>query len=356
MLFIAPDRTRLAILRSASQQFFSGKMPDGILLSADAELKYINQVPHSDHAVWLVIALKAYLDETDDRAILDEEIGWCDSDEVAPLFDHVGKAISYLASQVDERGLPFIAQGDWCDPMNMVGYKGRGVSGWLAEAMSYAMTLWADICARTGHDDMAAEMRQKAEATNAIVNAELWDGAWYGRGITDDGVIFGVSADSEGRIFLNAQSWAMLSGAADADKRAAMLAEIEAQLDTPYGTAMLAPAYTAMREDVGRVTQKWPGSAENGSVYNHAAIFYAAALFHCRETDRAFSVLDRMLTRPSADDMRVRGQLPVYIPNYYRGAYYQFPRTAGAFEQSVQHRHGRLVLPPGDRADVWRAR
>ena len=92
---------------------------------------------------------------------------------------------------------------------------------------------------------------------------------------------------------------------------------------------MLAPAYTGMREDVGRVTQKWPGSAENGSVYNHAAVFYAAALYHCREADRAYSVLERMLTKPDDDDMRTRGQIPVYIPNYYRGAWYQFPRTAG---------------------------
>ena len=329
MLYIAPERTREAILRAASQQFASGKMPDGILLSDEAELKYINQIPHSDHAVWLVIVLDAYLAETGDRAILDEKIAWCDSAELASLFDHVGKAVAYLAAQVDDRGLPYIAEGDWCDPMNMVGYKGRGVSGWLAEAMSHAMTLWAGICDGAGKADMAADMRQQAEAVNAVINAELWDGAWYGRGITDDGVIFGVGADKEGRIFLNAQSWAMLSGAADAEKRTAMLAEIEAQLDTPYGTAMLAPAYTGMREDVGRVTQKWPGSAENGSVYNHAAIFYAAALFQCRETDRAFSVLDRMLTRPNEDDMRVRGQIPIYIPNYYRGAYYQFPRTAG---------------------------
>ena len=329
MMFIAPERTREVLLRSASQQFVSGKMPDGILLREGAELKYINQIPHSDHAVWLVITLKAYLDETGDMAILDERIGWCDSDATATLFDHLGKAVDYLSAQVDERGLPFIEQGDWCDPMNMVGYKGKGVSGWLAEAMSYAMTLWADICEAAGHADTAADMRQRAGAVNEIINRLLWDGAWYARGITDDDVPFGVSADTEGRIFLNAQSWAMLSGAADADRRASLLAEIERQLDTPYGTAMLAPAFTGMREDVGRVTQKWPGSAENGSVYNHAAMFYAAALYQCRESDRAFSVLDRMLTRPTDEDVRVRGQIPVYIPNYYRGAYYQFPRTAG---------------------------
>ena len=31
-------------------------MPDGIILHEAAELKYINQVPHTDHCVWLPIA------------------------------------------------------------------------------------------------------------------------------------------------------------------------------------------------------------------------------------------------------------------------------------------------------------
>ena len=108
-----------------------------------------------------------------------------------------------------------------------------------------------------------------------------------------------------------------------------MLSAIDEQLETPYGIAMFAPAYTKMREDVGRLTQKWPGVAENGAVYNHAAAFYAAALYHIGEGDRGFHVLRAMLTDPEEGDIAVRGQLPLYLPNYYRGAYHQFPRTAG---------------------------
>lgn len=108
-----------------------------------------------------------------------------------------------------------------------------------------------------------------------------------------------------------------------------MLRAIDEHLETPYGVAMFAPAYTRMREDVGRLTQKWPGSAENGAVYNHAAAFYAAALYHVEEGDRAYRVLRAMLTQPEVDDIAVRGQLPLYIPNYYRGAWHQHPRTAG---------------------------
>src|SRR5471030_929094 len=104
-----------------------------------------------------------------------------------------------------------------------------------------------------------------------------------------------------------------------------MLAEVERQLDTPYGVAMFAPPYSAMREDVGRVTQKHPGTAENGAVYNHAAAFYIYALYSVGEKDNAFRLLRKMLPGPDPEDIIKRGQLPVFIPNYYRGAYRQFP-------------------------------
>src|SRR5690606_8444421 len=88
-----------------------------------------------------------------------------------------------------------------------------------------------------------------------------------------------------------------------------------------------------MRDDVGRVTQKFPGSAENGSVYNHAAIFYIYSLYTIQDSDRAYRLLRQMLSGPDDADYRQRGQMPVYIPNYYRGAYYQHPRTAGRSSQ-----------------------
>jgi cellobionic acid phosphorylase len=90
-----------------------------------------------------------------------------------------------------------------------------------------------------------------------------------------------------------------------------------------------------MREDIGRVTQKFPGSAENGSVYNHAAAFYIAALFHSGRGQQGYALLRKMLPGPDASDIEQRGQLPVFIPNYYRGAYRQHPRTAGRSSQLV---------------------
>ncbi|MGG6311354.1 GH36-type glycosyl hydrolase domain-containing protein [Paenibacillus macerans] len=329
MSFIKPQVAREAFLTAASQQKANGSMPDGIVLHPDAELKYINQVPHTDHCVWLPICLSTYLDETGDYAILEERVPYADGGEAEPVHAHVDRAMRWLMNDRDERGLNYINQGDWCDPMNMVGYKGKGVSGWLTIATAYAFRVWADVCEGSGRPEQAREYRAAAEETNEVVNRYLWDGEWYARGITDDNVAFGISTDKEGRIFINPQGWSLLSGAADAEKREKLMRAVREQLETPYGVEKLAPSYTAMREDVGRVTQKHPGSAENGAVYNHAAAFYIYALYAVGERDDAFRLLRKMLPGPDRDDIVQRGQLPVFIPNYYRGAYRQFPRTAG---------------------------
>ena len=332
MTYVKPQVTRAAFLLALSQQEPSGAMPDGILLVEGAELKYINQIPHTDHCVWLPVCLQAYLAETNDYGLLQEQV----TDRKGhrrTVFERITNAMRWLFKARDERGLSYIAQGDWCDPMNMVGYKGKGVSGWLSVATAYALNLWAEICAGEKASQLAAEFSAGVAEINQAVNTHLWDGQWFGRGITDNGVVFGISKDKEGRIFLNPQSWAILSGAASEAQRKLMLHAVAEQLETPYGPMILAPAFTAMRDDIGRVTQKYPGSAENGSVYNHAAVFHIYSLYSIGEGDRAFRLIRQMLPGPDIADYQQRGQLPVFIPNYYRGACRQHPRTAGRSSQ-----------------------
>jgi len=330
MAFIDTKVTRQAYLLAVSQQTINGAMPEGVLLHADAELKYINQVPHADHGVWLPICLSVYMNETADVSLFDEMIAFADSSEQQSFTKHIELALDYLINATDYRGLSFIEQGDWCDPMNMVGYQGKGVSTWLSLATAYALTAWCDLCddfdintSRQKYD----EYRFAAQAINSAVNGHLWHGQWFARGITDDGRAFGTAKDEEGKIFLNPQSWAMLSGAVNENQQTEMIKAISEQLMTPQGVMMLAPSYTRMVEDIGRITQKHPGVSENGSVYNHAAIFYVYALYQVGENNLAFDLLSKML--PSLDNAQITGQLPIYVPNYYRGAYHQFPEQAG---------------------------
>jgi cellobionic acid phosphorylase len=334
MNYIKPEVSRKAFITALSQQEANGSMPDGILLAEGAELKYINQIPHTDHCVWLPVTLDVYLAETGDYDLLKERVRTENGDNFT-VFERFSRAMDWLLKLRDERGLSYIAQGDWCDPMNMVGYKGKGVSGWLTLATAYALNIWADVCDHEGASDRAKHYRAGAEACNRAANEHLWDGDWFARGITDDNVVFGTKQDPAGRIWLNPQSFAILGGGASPQQIERILPQIDAQLTTPYGVLMFAPPFTAMREDIGRVTQKAPGSAENGAVYNHAAVFYVYSLYKLGggQADRAYAHLRQLLPGPGEDDYLQRGQLPVYIPNYYRGAWREFPRTAGRSSQ-----------------------
>ncbi|MEJ2384301.1 MAG: NdvB protein [Xanthomonadales bacterium] len=327
MCYLRPQDCRNTLLTVLEQQEPDGALPDGIRLVPDAELQYINRVPHSDHCAWLPLTLVAYLDETDDYALLEERV------DGASVLERVDRAVAFLIANLDHRDLSLIAQGDWCDPMNRVGHRGQGVSGWLSLATVHALRTWAAICAAAGRPGHAERARAAAAPIAAAVQSRLWDGDRFARGITDAGRTFGVRADAEGRLFLNPQSWSILADVATPVQVRAMIEAVEAELETPWGPQMLAPAYTQLVDDIGRLTQKFPGSAENGSIYNHAAAFWAEALFRCGEADRAFSVLRRMIPGPGDDDLRRRGQLPVFIPNYYRGAVGSHPRTAGRSSQ-----------------------
>jgi len=334
MCYIQPSVAKNAFILSLSQQHIDGSMPDGILLHKDAELKYINQVPHADHCVWLPLSLSVYLGETGDVELLNLAIAFADSKITKTFIEHIELAIDWLLNATDDRGLSYIEQGDWCDPMNMVGHKGKGVSAWLSLATAYAIKCWCQLCKEYQlkvSENKIKDYQYAALAINKAVNKHLFRGDWFARGITDNGRVFGTEKDQQGKIYLNPQSWAMLSGAANPVQQKVIVAEINKRLMTPFGVMMLSPSYTDMVEDIGRITQKHPGVSENGSVYNHAAVFYAYALYQADQNDLAFDVLKKIM--PSLNNCLQTGQLPVFVPNYYRGAYHEFPQHVGRSSQ-----------------------
>ncbi len=327
MNYVAPDHSRSAILLTLSQQKSDGALPEGVKLREMDELKYINQIPHTDHCVWLPIVLRSYLDETGDYELLNEMVG----DQ--SIYGRTNRAMQWLINNRDDRGLSLIAQGDWCDPLNMVGHKGKGISGWLTIATVHALKTWSDILQIAGYIKLSDEMKKAAEDFTEAAQKHLWDGDWFARGISDDGIPLGVSTDDEGKIWLNPQSWSLISGVATAEQKDKILEAVKNHLETPFGPMVLAPSYTSMKEHVGRVTQKHPGTAENGAIYCHAAAFYIFALYLLDENDHAFDILKKLLPGKNDEHYLNRGQLPVFLPNYYRGAVKQIPRTAGRSSQ-----------------------
>ena len=232
-----------------AQQDRNGWLPHGIPLREGAVSGGINLIPHRDMNVWAPPALYFYLAETGDMSILDEKIRFRDDRTKATVYDHVCRGLDWLLKDRTKRKLSRIGQGDWNDPLDMAGPKGRGESVWLSEALVYALEVWADVSEEIGDTKRATRYRKEAGVSRQAINRLAWDGSWYVRGSTDAGKWFGTRRDKQGKLFLNAQSWALMCGAATGDRLHACIASVEKHLATPAGPMTIWPPYTQMRDD-----------------------------------------------------------------------------------------------------------
>ncbi len=322
LVFNAPQRARELFLKAFAEQDSDGGLWMSVML-APVSLDRGFVAKHRDKNVWSPFVLQYYLLETGDNSLLTEPVPFKDAPrQKASVFDHVCLGLDWLLRDRTRRGLSLLGEGDWCDPLNMAGVRMKGESVWLSQALVHALDIWSDVSEDLAHrPDIAARYRKEAEKLRQIINRHAWDGAWYAAGFTDAGKPFGVAADREGKVWLNAQSWALIGGIATEWRAERVRKSVARWVSTPTGPTVLSPAYTSMREDIGRVTIKVPGTNENGAIYCHAASFMAYAHYLTRSPDEAFAVLRPLLPggRGNPNTVARCGQLPLYIPNMYRG-------------------------------------
>jgi len=315
-----PERARYWFTKYWRDQKSDGWMPHGLSIVPGAKHHPINSIPHRDINVWGPMALHFYVAETGDASLLDERVCFADRPRKrASVYEHICLGLDWLLRDSTSRGLSRIGKGDWNDVLNGAGIKGKGESVWLTEALVYALECWADVAQWRGDTRRAARYRRQARRSRQAVARIAWDGKWFIRGTTDAGRRFGSSRDRQGKIYLNAQSWALISGAANEARADKCIRSVERHLMSPSGPTTLAPAFTSVEHDIGMLSMKPAGSSENGSVYCHAATFYAYALYVARRKDKAFEALRVLLTGDGGNTIERSGQLPLYVPNAFRG-------------------------------------
>jgi cyclic beta-1,2-glucan synthetase len=186
--------------------------------------------------------------------------------------------------------------GDWNDGMNRVGREGRGESVWLGFFLYEVLAHFIPLCERRGDADRARRYETHRADLGVALNAGGWDGAWYRRAYYDDGTPLGSAQNSECRIDVLAQAWAVISGAAPPERAAQAMEAVDAQLvDRDAGLIhLLWPPFDRDSHDPGYIKGYVPGIRENGGQYTHGATWALRAFAELGRRDRAAAYLEML--------------------------------------------------------------
>ncbi|MBK5258532.1 MAG: glycosyl transferase family 36 [Thermoanaerobaculia bacterium] len=239
----------------------------------------------TDDLLWLSFVTSNYIKETGDHSVLDDKQPFLDDETPATVEEHIRRAFERVFQRTSMRGLPFIGAGDWNDGLSAAGLEEKGESIWLAHFLAGLLGEWSEIHRRSGRAPFAADYAQRRETLVKAINDIAWDGNWYFRATLDDGGVIGSSKNKQGRIYLNAQTWAVLNEVAPPERAAACMASVREHLVSESGALLLAPAYDTPDEKIGYITRYAPGLRENGGVYTHAATWAIAAAAKMKDAE-----------------------------------------------------------------------
>lgn len=331
------DITRAHILRAAARQFPEGDVQHWWHPPSGRGVR----TRISDDLVWLPYVVTHYLTVTGDFRILEESIPFLEGQAIPPgqedayfqpkisadsatLFEHCARALDRSLS-VGSHGLPLMGTGDWNDGMNRVGHEGKGESVWLAWFLHTTLWEFAKIAEARGDTERAEKWRLRVGDLKAAVEKHGWDGDWYRRAYFDDGTPLGSSSNTECQMDSIAQSWGVLSGAADPARALRSMAALRENLvRKSEGLALLlTPPFDHMKPNPGYIQGYLPGVRENGGQYTQAGVWAVLAFASLGDGNMAgelFSLLNPIHHgNTRADIQRYRVEPYVMAGDVYAG-------------------------------------
>ncbi len=261
----------------------------------------------NDDPLWLIACTAAYLRETGDFSILDEQCTFnSDPSDTAPLLEHLRRSFNYTTTHLGPHKLPLIGRADWNDCLNLNCFSAHpgesfqitGKSeGPVAESVFIAGMYvkygreFAQILSHTGRNEEASDVLSHVALMEDSVLESGWDGEWFIRAYDAFSKPVGSSSCKEGQIFIEPQGMCVMAGIGlETGQAEAALESVRERLDTKYGIVLLQPAYTEYHLELGEISSYPPGYKENAGIFCHNNPWIACAETMLGHGDRAFEV------------------------------------------------------------------
>ncbi len=268
----------------------------------------------SDDALWLVSSITELVKETGEFSFLNETITYADGGS-GTVYEHMTRILDFSNEQVGSTGICKGLRADWNDCLNL----GGGESAMVSFLHYWALGNFLEIANYLGNTSDTNKYSAMQARVKEVCEKELWDKEWYIRGITKNGKKIGTSEDKEGKIHLESNAWAVLSGLSSKEKGRKAMDSVDEYLYTPYGIMLNAPSYTVPDDDIGFITRVYPGLKENGAIFSHPNPWVWAAECKLGRGDRAMKYYDALCPYHQNDRIEIREAEPYSYCQFIMG-------------------------------------
>jgi cellobiose phosphorylase len=290
VLHSIPQKVKTRIKELASNQFKNGSSYHKFFPLT----KTGDKGGYSDDPIWLILATAAYIKETRDRGFLKEKVKFVDGN-ARPMYEHLKKAIDFVMSESGPKGFVLMRFADWNDCLNLGTDNKTAETTWVPELLYLGIQEFLGLAKLAGNKKDFDKYSKIGDRVKKNFNKRAWDGKWYVRGFDRNGKAVGSTKCDKGKIYLNSQAWAVMSGITEGARAKACMDMVEKHLDTKHGIMLMAPAYTEFEEKLGAITTFAPGLKENGGIFCHSNPWAMIAETKLGRGDKAFEYYKKIL-------------------------------------------------------------
>ena len=232
------------------------------------DMSYVQATGHpayrADDALWLFPTVLKYIGESGNKAFIDEVIPYANKEE-GTVYDHLKRAIQFSMERLGSHNMPAGLHADWNDCLRL-GKKGE--SSFVALQLYYAMTIIREFAVEKNDHEYISYIDKTQKELGNTIQELCWEDDRYIRGFKEDGQVIGSKKDPEANMWLNPQSWAVISGLATKEQAEKALESVHRELNTKYGCRVMAPSFENHAFDGALAILFNKSTKENGGIFS----------------------------------------------------------------------------------------